>query len=411
MERNRDIHNYDRTMTRLIQHIESSDVSDDTKQLLLDFDRAMLLLEQLGKPRRIKLQSTLFLLAREYFHGDLRRVTEDQIKNCIRDLEGKRLSPWTVASYRVAIKKFYTWLAYGDRMAEMDEAPTIVKWIKVRVKKKDQPRIQARDILTEEEAFKLIAVADHPRDRAFISMIYELGARVGEMGGLNVGDVTRDRYSFIVDLNGKTGHRTPRIVLSDPYLSEWLSHHPQKDDPAAPLWVCPDGKAGYERMQYAALRALVQRLRKKAGIIKRLYPHLFRHSRVTHLLMKHQLNEAQAKVYFGWTPDSKMLGEYAHLMSRDVNDTILQIHGIKPLEESAKADVKTCPRCQRINGREARFCIHCSSILDPGVAFRKDQEQDKTDRILNLIMADEEIQALILKKFSRTDVATLKELQ
>ncbi|MEK7995771.1 MAG: hypothetical protein AAB403_18380, partial [Planctomycetota bacterium] len=64
-----------------------------------------------------------------------------------------------------------------------------------------------------------------------------------------------------------------------------------------------------------------------------------------------------------------------------------------------------------INGQEARFCIHCSSILDPAGGFRKDQEQEKTDRLLNLIMADTEIQALILKKLTRTDVATLKELQ
>ncbi len=406
----RDIHNYDRRMNRLIEHIGASDVSEDTKKLLQDFDRALLLVEQLGKPRRIKLQSTMFLLAREYFHGDLRHVTEDDIKDCIRDLEGKKLSPWTVASYRVAIKKFYSWLAYGDRMLQEPEPPAIVRWIKVRVKKKDQPHIQARDILTEDEALKLITVADHPRDRAFVSMIYELGARVGEMGGLNVGDVTRDNYSFLVDLNGKTGHRTPRIVLSDPYLTEWLSHHPVKDDPNAPLWVCPDGRGKWERMQYAALRALVLRLKKKAGITKRLYPHLFRHSRVTHLLMKHQLNEAQAKVYFGWTPDSKMLGEYAHLMSRDVNDTILQIHGIKAEEKQAAPDVKVCPRCSRINGREARFCVHCSSLLDPDAAFRKDEEQEKTDRLLNLILKDEDVQAVILKKLTRTDVATLKEL-
>jgi uncharacterized protein (DUF736 family) len=162
---------------------------------------------------------------------------------------------------------------------------------------------------------------------------------------------------------------------------------------------------------YGALRHLVKRLQQKAGITKRLYPHLFRHSRVTHLLMKHQLNDTQARVYFGWAPDSKMIGEYAHLLSRDVNETILQLHGIKSMEEPAKADVKVCPRCQRINSSEARFCIHCSSILDAGGGFRKDQEQEKTDRLLNLIMADPEIQALILKKLMKTDVSTLEELQ
>ena len=407
----KDIHEYDKQIESLMNHVRSSAISEPSKKLLLDFDRALLLVEGLGKARRIKLVGTMFLLARERFHGDLEHVSEDDIKNCVRDLEGEKLSPWTVAGYKISLKKFFKWMAYGDDVGHTDEVPENVRWLKVHVKKRNQPHVQASDILTEDEALKLIEVADHPRDRAFIAMIYELGARIGEMGGLNVGDVTRDKYSFLIDLTGKTGHRTPRIVLSDPYLTEWLSHHPNRDDMNAPLWVCPDGKGHHKRLMYGALRHLVQRLKQKAGITKRLYPHLFRHSRVTHLLMKHQLNETQAKVYFGWTPDSKMIGEYAHLMSRDVNDTILQIHGIKSMEEPAKADVKVCPRCQRINGQEARFCIHCSSILDPAGGFRKDQEQEKTDRLLNLIMADPEIQALILRKLTRTDVATLKELQ
>ena len=44
--------------------------------------------------------------------------------------------------------------------------------------------------------------------------LYELGARIGELGNLKVGDVSQDQYGFVMDLSGKTGHRTPRIILS-----------------------------------------------------------------------------------------------------------------------------------------------------------------------------------------------------
>lgn len=406
----RDIHEYDRHLELLVKHIKESEITETSKQILLDFDRAMLLLEDLGKPRRIKLLGSMFFLAREYFHGDLENVTLDQIKDCVRTLEGLNLSPWTVAGYKISIRKFFKWRAYGDDEAHTRDPPENVRWIRAYVKKKNQPHIQASDILTEDEALKLIEVATHPRDRAFIAMLYELGSRIGEIGGLNVGDVSRDQYSFLVDLTGKTGHRTPRIVLSDPYLTEWLDSHPRRNDPAAPLWVCPNGRGGWKRMMYAALRNLVLRLKKKAGITKRLYPHLFRHSRVTHLLMKRQLNEAQAKVYFGWTPDSKMLSEYAHLMSRDVNDTILQIHGIKVADEPQAPDTKLCPRCKRINSPGARFCVHCSSLLDPAEAFRQDAEQGKTNRLLDLIMQDEGIQKIVLQKLMEMNQEKLKEL-
>ena len=94
-----------------------------------------------------------------------------------------------------------------------------------------------------------------------------------------------------------------------------------------------------ERMRYAAFRALVLRLKERAKIKKRIYPHLFRHTRVTHLLRNKQINESQAKVYFGLVPSSKMLSEYSHLVSQDVNDIMLEIHGIKTLEKKQESKI------------------------------------------------------------------------
>lgn len=405
-----DIHQYDRRLSLLLDRIKNSNLTDDNKKLLFDFDSAMLLLENLGKPRRIKLLGTMFILATTFLHKDLRKADVEDIKECIRDIESRSYSPWTIADYKIVLRKFFKWLTYGDMTAQTKELPPMLSWIKVHVKKKDQPRVQASDILTEEEAHRLIAAANVSRDRAFIAMLYELGARIGEIGNLTIGQVSRDKYSYLIDLSGKTGHRTPRIVMADPYLTEWIDHHPANNEPTAPLWVSPDHKGGHKKMLYGALRALVLRLKQKAGIKKRLYPHLFRHSRVTHLLSKRFLNEAQAKVYFGWTPDSKMLSEYAHLVSQDVNETILEIHGIKPEKETHRQTTKTCPRCARVNAQEARFCIHCSSLLDPQAAFRQDQERDQQDQALNIILKDEQVQELIMRKLLNLDAATLKRL-
>jgi len=308
-------------------------------------------------------------------------------------------SPWTKQSYKVILKKFYKWLIFGDEYKERMEYPSIISWLRCTLKKKDQPKIRASDILTEAEVKKLIDSAEHNRDKAFISMLYELGARIGEIGSLLIKDVARDKYGYVVDLEGKTGHRTPRIVFSDPCLTNWLNDHPLKDKPNAPLWVMIGKREKGQRMEYGAFRALVQRLAEKAGIKKRVYPHLFRHTRVTHLLINRQINEAQAKVYFGWVPNSTMLSEYSHLISSDVNEAILAMHGIKT--ENQKESLlkpKQCPRCETINSKDARFCQKCGSVLDVNTALELDDQRSKGDDLMAELVKDPEIQKILVKK-------------
>ncbi|MEK9137827.1 MAG: tyrosine-type recombinase/integrase, partial [Bacteroidota bacterium] len=352
-----DIYKYDMKIEALHRTIAASTLDEECRKMLIDFDRSLLLTEGLSKPRRLKLVFTIFLVFRTYLRKGIREVTKEDIKDWISAMESRNVSTWTIAGYKIALKKFFRWLEYGDNVTRVSDTPELVGWFRIHVKKKNQPHVKASDILTEDEIHRLIAAAEKPRDRAFISMLYELGARISEIGNLKIGDISRDEHSYIIDLSGKTGHRTPRIIMSDPFLTEWIDHHPLNKDPTAPLWVIRrDGV--FAKMLYGGLRELVQRLRRRAGITKRIYPHLFRHSRVTHLLMKRYLNEAQAKVYFGWAPDSKMLSEYSHLVSRDVNDVILQIHGITPEDKKEAPKVKECPRCRKINAADARYCIY-----------------------------------------------------
>jgi len=388
------IHNYDRSLGTMLQRIQDSDIPEINKKLITEFDKAMLLLENLSKPRRLKLVGTMFIIARDYLKKPLNEVTKDEIKEFIRVIEDRSISPWTKQGYKVTIKKFIKWLEYGDEEKDHDKYPEQVYWIKIHIKSKDKPRVQANAILTEDEIEKLIVAAQFPRDKAFISLLYELGARISEVGNLKIKDLTRDEYGYIIDLSGKTGHRTPRIVMSDTYLTDWVNQHPMGKDPEAPLWVSNE-KGVIKKMCYGSLRKLVNRIKEKAGITKRVYPHLFRHSRVTHLLSKGVINEAQAKVYFGWTPNSNMLADYAHLVSQDANNAILAMHGIT--EKEQKINEKHCPRCKKINPPEAKFCYYCSSIIDEDTAFKQEQEKGQIDKVLNLLLKDPEVQVKIAK--------------
>ena len=80
--------------------------------------------------------------------------------------------------------------------------------------------------------------------------------------------------------------------------------------------------------------------------------------------MNKQINESQAKVYFGWVPSSDMLSNYSHITSRDVNNTMLEINGLKPSEQVTGKKAKICRNCQKPNDTQDSFCGYCAKPLD-----------------------------------------------
>lgn len=398
MKPQKDIYEHELRYERTKKNLQEAEISARNKELILKFDEACSL-DRLSTSRKIKIMSYLVILARDYLKNDFDKATKDDLKSAVLRIDSKDdFSVWTKHSYKTILKKFYRWLVFGDGYKSKIEQPEIINWLRVSVLEKEKPRVNASDILTDREIEKLIESAEHPRDKAFIGMLYELGARIGEIGNLKIKDITRDKYSFVVDLSGKTGHRTPRIVTSDPYLGAWLNMHPLRDDSNAPLWVMIGDRNKNEKMKYGAFRALVLRLRERAKIKKRIYPHLFRHTRVTHLLINRQINESQAKVYFGWTPSSKMLSEYSHLVSQDVNNVMLEMHGIKTAEtEKQEPKIKQCPRCSEINPKDHLFCRKCGSVLDVKTAMALDEKRGGFDNMLASLMDEENVQEALVK--------------
>ncbi|OGF01600.1 MAG: hypothetical protein A2509_03140 [Candidatus Edwardsbacteria bacterium RIFOXYD12_FULL_50_11] len=398
MRTNKDIYDYETRYERAISNVNKAKISVINKELISNFDRTCSI-EKLTQARKIKIMQTLVIFADIYLKKDLDKANKEDIKTAVLKIESRNdCSPWTKEGYKAIIKKFYKWLAYGDEYKSRMEYPEIVSWIRVGIQRKEKPQVQASDILTEREIEKLIQAAEHPRDKAFISMLYELGARISEIGNLKVKDITQDNYSHIIDLTGKTGHRTPRIVVSSNYLTNWLNSHPLSNDLKAPLWIMLGDRNKNVKMGYASFRALILRLKERAKIKKRIHAHLFRHTRVTHLLGNKQINEAQAKVYFGWVPSSKMLSEYSHLVSQDVNEVMLELHGIKTAKKDEAPKVKQCPRCKAVNPKEYLFCGKCSSVLDVNTAIELDEKRQDSDDFMTALLKDKEVKEILIRK-------------
>ncbi|MQY67763.1 MAG: tyrosine-type recombinase/integrase [Hadesarchaea archaeon] len=293
-----------------------------------------------------------------------KQLGETDIRAWAREIDG-RYKPRTALVYEFNIKRFLKWVHTGH--LDGDGYPECVKWIKA-------PRSKANfggEILSKAEVKQLADAANHQRDRALLFVLYESGARASELVGLKIGDVSFDQYGAVLRIgrgpNAKSGERRVRLFESVPDLQLWLSMHPNKDNPEASLFANQHFKD--RGIQRRALRVLVAKYAKRAGLNKRISPHTFRHSRATHLASV--LKEAQMREFFGWANDSKMPSVYVHLSGRDVDQSLFEHYGIKPREdgnEDSPLKKKVCPRCNIENSASARFCWRCWAAFDTAKA-------------------------------------------
>ena len=360
---------------------ESSKISARNKGLILrflDYCKAEGLSDM-----RVEHYARILKKIGEIFPKSFDEASKEDIVELVRKIEGRKLSEWTRHDYRTTLKKFYKWLKGGD------DYPKEVKWLKVKTPKNNN--IIPNELLTEQDIKKLIRVADNPRDKAFVSVLFESGCRIGELLNLRLKNVQfEDGYTKLV-VNGKTGKRMIPLVFSAPALMEWINNHPSRHNYESPLW--PKKTKIDEPMNYALARKLLQNLGRKAKIRKRVNPHSFRHARAT--LLSKKLPEAVLNEIFGWVQGSRMPSVYIHLSGRDTLEPLLEVYGLKKAEENEVIlKPKKCWKCGSLNEPTAEICVSCQAILDVRKAV--EMEKERRREIEELKSELESIKALLL---------------
>lgn len=345
---------YEARLLSTEKRIENSEITNKNKQLLFEF-RDFLILQGVKAPRIEKHLDNLERVLK-WLGKDADKATKREIEAIVARISRSRtISDWTKYDYKRSIKSFWIWLGLEE----------LVKNIKNPTPKVKLPS----EVLREDEIKKMIDAAENLRDKAIIAVLYESGARRGEFMNLRMRDVVFDEYGAVIKVHGKTGERRIRLVSSVPYLMRYLDVHPRKDDPNAPLWVKMWYPGKGEAINYYTVSAQIKKIAKKAGIKKRVYMHLFRHSRATHLA--NYLTEAQMCEFFGWVQGSDMPRIYIHLSGRDVDEAILRMYGILKRENAQpKLGAVICPRCNMLNENDSRYCSRC------GLPLQEDAQVD-----------------------------------
>jgi integrase/recombinase XerD len=192
--------------------------------------------------------------------------------------EGHRYRASSVARALAAVRSFHAFLLReGD--AEVDPSEGVVR--------PKVPRTLPRP-LTVDEVGKLLAVPTDAqpaglRDRAMLEVLYGAGLRISELVGLDVDDVDLEEGSVKVMGKGSKERVVPLGRFASRAVSNYLARaRPSlaRERSGGALFLNQRGGRLTRQGADLALKAAATR----AGLRKRITPHMLRHSFATHLL-------------------------------------------------------------------------------------------------------------------------------
>ncbi|NNH72724.1 tyrosine recombinase XerC [Nocardia uniformis] len=263
-----------------------SELPEDLEALLVEFGRHL----RLGKNRSAH-------TARAYV-GDARSLLEHLVMRSadsgVGELDLALLRSWlsaqaasgaartTMARRASSARTFTEWLTRTGRLA-VDPGPRLGSARAHRVLPAVLGKEQARAAMDAAESG---AAQEDPlalRDRLIVELLYATGIRVGELCGLDIDDVDRERHLVRVLGKGNRERAVPFGAPADTALELWLRR-------GRPALATPDsgralllGRRG-RRLDPRQARSVVHEVVSAIPGAPDMGPHGLRHTAATHLL-------------------------------------------------------------------------------------------------------------------------------
>lgn len=313
------------------------------------------------------------------------KAEKDDIVRLVAKVERKGLADWTKRDYRVILKQFYKWLRNWE-----DGTPPEVRWIKKTTKAENKRPILPKHLLTPEEKAALVEAAVNPRDRALLEVFLESGRRLSEILTLHIGDIEFDQMGARLSIHGKKGSDFARIISSAPSLRLWLDFHPLRENPDAPVWIGIGNRNVNGQMAYSAAAAALKKIAKRAGIKKRIFYYLLRHTRIDET--QGILTESQQCMMFGWQFGSRMPAVYMKRYGKHIDNAQAVMNGVantqtKPAELQKPV---ACARCNLENSPYSDSCQRCGMSLKVKFGVQFEDRKKNAEELLYDILNDSE---------------------
>ena len=243
----------------------------------------------------------------------LEELSKDDVESWLADLRGQGLSDSTVNGYFAVLKA-------GLRYLNDSENPPCLKGLKAGAK---GSRVRTKGELLTEKDYELLLGVMPPAKALIFRLLWDTGARPGEVLRLRREDLVfgREQGREFVDLSfPTTKNNQPRTVpvVNRDTLTALKAHLATVE--SGYLFPSPR-KAGWP-LTPQGLWHYLERAAKAAGVGKRIYPYLFRHSAATR---RFNAPSGVRDKMMGWHSD--MARNYEHLDTSDVRSYLFESEG------------------------------------------------------------------------------------
>jgi integrase/recombinase XerD len=227
---------------------------------------------------------------------------------------GRPLSKHSVHAYARAVRLLLTWARReGEEVSGLPQLPRL-------------PR-RVVEVLTREEIRVMEDAAPSERDKLIVRLLADGGLRVGELVALRCDDILRrDREAFLRVQGKGDKHRlvpvAPALVRRlERYIRSGRPHDTNSDRIFLSLRRGPSNT--YEPITRSGVLQLVRLLAQRAGIRRRVHPHVLRHSWVTEMLRR-GVNPKMVADVAGHSSLRMLESVYAHLSASDAYTAMMR---------------------------------------------------------------------------------------
>lgn len=255
---------------------------------------------------------------------DVKTPDRDLLRRFFGELKAQGRRGNTVDKYRGSLELFFAYLvklgARADNPMDLLHIRPQVKPLPITVLRDDE--LQAL-LPTAERVYG--AVPNHRaadklqafRDKVLLELVLATGLRGVEVAELKVGDVDLERARLAV--RGKGGgiyvKRRRTAFIDHPVLLADLKAYIQQQGGSAESPLFPSQYRTH--LTSLGVRKILKRLARKAGLTRRVYAHLFRHTYCCHLI-NHGADAYSVQKLMGHTQIEVTLQYYLHLTPAEV---------------------------------------------------------------------------------------------
>jgi integrase/recombinase XerD len=214
------------------------------------------------------------------------KLSEDTFGEVIAALSHQGLATPSINRFTSAIKGFYKYCAIEY---EMNNPLTDIKSFKIA--RKLPKAISVEEVEALLRATGSLSASSSLRDRLIIELLYGTGARVAELVGIDISDISKESLDgedvTILKLRGKGSKE--RLVPIGKFAVSALDDYLVRLRPALLAKNSQNERALFlnnrgKRLTRQSAWTTVLNAAKEAGLQGRVSPHVFRHSYATHLL-------------------------------------------------------------------------------------------------------------------------------